>query len=274
MRPAQTQGTHRQSFGRGDRITSLPTLRINTSSVSNWNSFGRRTAWLRLVMKTLAVRGMAETSHAIMPYTNRIWRRVRNTCLYLGFRADLADREEARPRKFFVFNNQQWSESHPLRQTDTFESVFYWRLRQSCTCFVPDRSYVDRFSTRVGIFGCFAAHRPSVWPPSKPVKHDLVAFGGYPGAERRAHIDRVDFPIYKITGLVSEISLDNVVVEIDCSRLVDANKSDGSLASMNPAGTSGGPAYRVTMTPAPCLELIGFVNELLSGRPLYSAKTC
>jgi hypothetical protein len=36
------------------------------------------------------------------------------------------------------------------------------------------------------------AHRPSVWPPCKPVKHDLVVFGGYPGAQRRAHIDRVD----------------------------------------------------------------------------------
>jgi hypothetical protein len=31
---------------------------MNTSSVENWYSFGSRTAWLRLVMKTLAVRGM------------------------------------------------------------------------------------------------------------------------------------------------------------------------------------------------------------------------
>jgi hypothetical protein len=31
-----------------------------------------------------------------------------------------------------------------------------------------------------------------VWPRCKPVKHDLVVFGGYPGAQRRAHIDRVD----------------------------------------------------------------------------------
>ena len=30
----------------------VPSLRMNTSAVENWNSFGRRTAWLRFVMKT------------------------------------------------------------------------------------------------------------------------------------------------------------------------------------------------------------------------------
>src|SRR5258705_2239797 len=39
-----------------------------------------------------------------------------NTCIYQGFRAEQADREEARSVKFFVCNNQQWCESHPLRQ--------------------------------------------------------------------------------------------------------------------------------------------------------------
>jgi hypothetical protein len=42
--------------------------------------------------------------------------RVLNTCLHLGFRADLADRAEVESRKFFVSNDQQWCESHPLRQ--------------------------------------------------------------------------------------------------------------------------------------------------------------
>src|SRR5438552_3433190 len=37
-----------QSVGRGDRITSSPSLRMNTSPVLNWNSFGNRTACLRL----------------------------------------------------------------------------------------------------------------------------------------------------------------------------------------------------------------------------------
>src|SRR4029079_17883088 len=49
-----------QSVGRGDRITSSPSLRMNTSSVLNWNSFGNRTAWLRLFMNTLARRCMIE----------------------------------------------------------------------------------------------------------------------------------------------------------------------------------------------------------------------
>src|SRR6202795_5248149 len=47
-----------QSVGRGDRITSSPSLRMNTSSVLNWNSFGNRTAWLRVFMNTLARRCM------------------------------------------------------------------------------------------------------------------------------------------------------------------------------------------------------------------------
>ena len=51
-----------QSRGRGDRMTSSPSLRMNTSAVENWYSLGSRTAWLRLVMKTLAVRGMADAS--------------------------------------------------------------------------------------------------------------------------------------------------------------------------------------------------------------------
>src|SRR5438093_4831661 len=50
-----------QSRGRGERMTSSPSLRMNTSSVENWYSFGSRTAWLRLVMKTLAVRGMIKS---------------------------------------------------------------------------------------------------------------------------------------------------------------------------------------------------------------------
>src|SRR5262245_34122865 len=65
-----------QSRGQGERMTSSPSLRMNTSSVENWYSFGSRTAWLRLVMKTLAVRGMATGGPpaAIMPYTSCIWR--------------------------------------------------------------------------------------------------------------------------------------------------------------------------------------------------------
>jgi hypothetical protein len=48
----------RQSRGRGERITSSPCFRMNTSFVENRYSLGSRTAWLRFVMNTLAVRGM------------------------------------------------------------------------------------------------------------------------------------------------------------------------------------------------------------------------
>src|SRR5262249_2042582 len=56
--PLSRYGPH--SAGRGDRITSSPSLRMNTSSVSNWNSFGNRTAWLRLFLNTLARRCIVE----------------------------------------------------------------------------------------------------------------------------------------------------------------------------------------------------------------------
>src|ERR1700731_2781283 len=58
-----------QSFGRGDRITSSPSLRMNTSPVLNWNSFGNRTAWLRLFMNTLARRCMVGFLPGSAPYT-------------------------------------------------------------------------------------------------------------------------------------------------------------------------------------------------------------
>jgi len=54
-----------------------------------------------------------------MPYTSRISLRVRNTCVYPGFSAYLADLGIANPGKFFVFNTRQWFESHPLRQPPT-----------------------------------------------------------------------------------------------------------------------------------------------------------
>ena len=55
-----------------------------------------------------------------MPYTLVYSIRVLNTCLYHGFRAVLADREDEESVKFFVFNTQQWFESHPLRQIISF----------------------------------------------------------------------------------------------------------------------------------------------------------
>ena len=63
-------------------MTSSPSLRMNTSSVENWYSLGRRTAWLRLVMKTLAVRGMVAGTSASHYAIYRAYMAPRiNTCL-------------------------------------------------------------------------------------------------------------------------------------------------------------------------------------------------
>jgi len=43
-------------------MTSSPSFRMKISGVENWYYFGSRTAWLRLVMNTLAVRGMSTPS--------------------------------------------------------------------------------------------------------------------------------------------------------------------------------------------------------------------
>src|SRR5688572_18091501 len=107
-----------QSVGRGDRITSSPSLRMNTSSVLNWNSLGSRTAWLRLVMKTLAVRAMRHLCGTSMPYTLVYSIRVLNTCLYLGFRADLADREEGKNTLSPLFSTTS-SGSNPTLSANT-----------------------------------------------------------------------------------------------------------------------------------------------------------
>src|SRR5271168_320353 len=46
-------------------MTSSPCLRMKTSEVENWKSLGRRTAWLRLFMKILAVRGILASGDGI-----------------------------------------------------------------------------------------------------------------------------------------------------------------------------------------------------------------
>ena len=61
MKSSDASGPHRDTApvrgaGRQDHIFAL--FRMNTSSVLNWNSFGNRTAWLRLFMNTLARRCM------------------------------------------------------------------------------------------------------------------------------------------------------------------------------------------------------------------------
>ena len=71
--------------------------------MANWNSFGSRTAWLRLVMKTFAVRDMSPPE-ASMPNTSRIWRRARKTWSISAFERFWLIRRKRRARKSFVLN--------------------------------------------------------------------------------------------------------------------------------------------------------------------------
>jgi hypothetical protein len=105
----------------------------------------------------------------------------------------------------------------------------------------------------------YTPHRPSAWPPSRAAVKDLVIYGGFPGYTRRADLIRATFPLHSITGLVSHVTTQNVVIEVDFSRLSDADGPVGNIVSTDPAGTSGGPVYRVTDSPD--LEIVGFIYE-------------
>ena len=105
----------------------------------------------------------------------------------------------------------------------------------------------------------FIPHRPSAWPPPRPVVGDLVIYGGFPGNTRKADLVRATFSLHSVTGLVSQVTAQNVVIEVDFSRLSDADGPEGNVVSTDPAGTSGGPVYHVTDGPG--LEIVGFIYE-------------
>ena len=52
------------------------------------------------------------------------------------------------------------------------------------------------------------------------------------------------------------------MIEVDYSRLHDADGLEGNVVEADPAGTSGGPVYRITDTQDGFgLELAGFIYE-------------
>jgi hypothetical protein len=105
----------------------------------------------------------------------------------------------------------------------------------------------------------FVAHRPQSWPTRRPAVQDLVLYGGFPGYSRRQDLLRATFTLDTVTGLVSHVTAQNVVVEVDYGRLSDADGREGNIVSADPAGTSGGPVYRITEGPG--LEIVGFIYE-------------
>ena len=90
----------------------------------------------------------------------------------------------------------------------------------------------------------FIPHRPHSWPPARPTVNDLVLYGGFPGDCRQSDLARATFTLDSVTGLVSEVTTQNVVIEVDYRRLFQADSLDGNVISIDPGGTSGGPVYR------------------------------
>jgi hypothetical protein len=109
----------------------------------------------------------------------------------------------------------------------------------------------------------FVAHRPQVWPPSRPDVQDLVIYGGFPGVERKPGPVEVVFYLNTVTSLVSQVTSQNVVVEVNYSRLSDADDPhQGNVVAFDPAGSSGGPVYRIIDMPrGPDLEIVAFIYE-------------
>jgi hypothetical protein len=108
----------------------------------------------------------------------------------------------------------------------------------------------------------YVAHRPVAWPPPRPVVGDLAIYGGFPGTRRRPDLVRPTFGIDAVTGLVSQVTQQNLVIEVDYARLSDADGPPGNVVSADPRGTSGGPVYRITdSAQGPGLEIIGLIYE-------------
>ena len=106
------------------------------------------------------------------------------------------------------------------------------------------------------------AHRAQSWPPNRPDVADLVLYGGFPGKERQHKLVEVMYPRKTVLGMVTEVTSQNVRVEVDYKRLFDADGNEGEIVGFDPAGSSGGPVYRIVDTPAgPDLEIVAFVCE-------------
>jgi hypothetical protein len=107
----------------------------------------------------------------------------------------------------------------------------------------------------------FVAHRPQSWPPSRPEVSDLVIYGGFPGTERVHHLVAATFPLNSVTGIVTQVTSQNVMAEVDYKRLMDADAAM-DIVGFDPAGSSGGPVYRVLETDnGRGIELVAIVYE-------------
>ena len=114
----------------------------------------------------------------------------------------------------------------------------------------------------IGQMAGFVPHRLDSWPPDRPEVDDLMLYGGFPGNMRRADLVQATFSLDTVTGLVSQVTSQNIVIEVDYSRLHDADGPKGNVVAADPVGSSGGPVYRIRdMLLGHRLELAGFIYE-------------
>lgn len=105
-------------------------------------------------------------------------------------------------------------------------------------------------------------HRSPVWPPQRPKADDVIQYGGFPGSRRRFDLVRPTFGLDYITGLVSDVTPLNIVIQVDYSRLADADGPEATVVASDAPGTSGGPVYRIIETPNGAgFEIAGFITE-------------
>lgn len=105
---------------------------------------------------------------------------------------------------------------------------------------------------------------PAKWPPEPPKEGDMVLFGGVPGTPRHVNMEteRAHFIFETITGLVTSVGFNSILIKVNYGNLLDADNLDGEVVSTVGRGTSGGPVYRIDESAEPFnLDLVGFIAE-------------
>ena len=109
----------------------------------------------------------------------------------------------------------------------------------------------------------FLSNRLIKWPPPRLKPGDGVIYGGYPGAVRKSEVRTSQFPFETITGLVADVSSENIVLVVNYQGIYWPAQREGEELNTNPGGASGGPVYFVDETGPEYayLELAGFISE-------------
>ena len=102
------------------------------------------------------------------------------------------------------------------------------------------------------------------WPPARPKESDTVIYGGFPGYSRTAdpELATATFHFESVTGLIGDVSAQRIVMNVNYSKLWDADMQEGTISAIDPRGISGGPVYRIQDAISPLrFELVGFIYE-------------